>query len=280
MKSQRPKNDSFRFSLERTYNRLMKIATNLTGWLRRPRYRFLKLGLVGVSVLTAVYLFYQALSYLRYLNDPRSQSFWQWATGDQAARDNLVTVQRETCPGAPFILPADGFIGLLYADPRGPYSSRRPHQGIDIFSNAEPGLTPVYAAYDGYVTREKDWKSSLIIRVPDDPLQPGRQIWLYHTHMADRDGNDFIAAAFPPGTQEKFVAQGTLLGYTGDYNGASSRDIWVHLHFSIVKDDGHGRYTNELEFTNTLDPSPYLGLPLNYACAAPVMGCAATPACS
>lgn len=98
--------------------------------------------------------------------------------------------------------------------------------------------------------------------------------------MADRDGNDFIAASFPPGTQEKFVAQGTLLGYTGDYNGASSRDIWVHLHFSIVQDDGHGRYTNELEFANTLDPSPYLGLPLNYACAAPVMDCAATPACS
>jgi murein DD-endopeptidase MepM/ murein hydrolase activator NlpD len=210
---------------------------------------------------------------LRYLNDPRSQSFAQWATGSATDRANLITVQRETCPGAPFILPADGFIGLLYEDPRGPYSSRNPHQGIDIFSDTDPGLTPVYAAYDGYVTREAAWRSSLIIRVPDDPLNPGEQIWLYHTHLADREGNDFIETAFPPGTQELFVEQGTLLGYTGDYNGNSARDVWVHLHFSIVKDDGNGRYLNELEFSNTLDPTPYLGLPLNYNDAPAEMVC-------
>ena len=37
----------------------------------------------------------------------------------------------------------------------------------------------------------------------------------------------------------------------------------VHLHFSIVLDDGSGRFLNELEIKNTLDPSAYLGLPLN-----------------
>jgi hypothetical protein len=37
----------------------------------------------------------------------------------------------------------------------------------------------------------------------------------------------------------------------------------VHLHFSIVKDDGQGKYLNELSIQNTLDPSPYLGLILN-----------------
>jgi hypothetical protein len=37
----------------------------------------------------------------------------------------------------------------------------------------------------------------------------------------------------------------------------------VHLHFSIVKDDGNDGYLNELEIGNTLDPSPYLGLSLN-----------------
>jgi hypothetical protein len=30
-----------------------------------------------------------------------------------------------------------------------------------------------------------------------------------------------------------------------------------------VQDDGQGRFRNELEIDNTLDPSPYLGLPLN-----------------
>lgn len=198
-----------------------------------------------------------------------------WAQGDEAERQALITVAREPCPGAPFILPADGFIGLLYADPRGPYSSRRPHQGIDIFSSTPPGVTPVYAAYAGYITREVDWVSTLIQRVPDDPLQPGRQIWLYYTHMADETGQDFIEAAFPPGTQEVFVPQGTLLGYTGNYNGSSARTVWVHLHFSIVQDDGRGRYLNELDFDNTLDPSPYLGMALDYQTAGREMvGCA------
>jgi hypothetical protein len=37
----------------------------------------------------------------------------------------------------------------------------------------------------------------------------------------------------------------------------------VHLHFSIVEDDGTGEFKNELDIDNTLDPSPYLGIPLN-----------------
>ena len=203
----------------------------------------------------------------------RARQFVQWAQGGEAEREALVTVQRESCPGAPFILPTDGFIGLLYDDPNGPYSSAAPHQGIDIFSNAPPGVTPVYAAYDGFIYRESGWRSALIQRVPEDPLQPGRQIWLYYAHMADQDGNSFIEAAFPPGTSELFVERGTLLGYTGDFNGDSLRDIWVHLHFSIVVDDGNGRYANELEFTNTLDPTFYLGLPLNYGCRELPMQC-------
>ncbi len=39
--------------------------------------------------------------------------------------------------------------------------------------------------------------------------------------------------------------------------------VGVHLHFSIVKDNGQGKFLNELDAANTLDPSPYLGLPLN-----------------
>lgn len=215
--------------------------------------------------------------------DPRNKPFQRWSQGDSTDRASLITVQREACTGAPFILPADGFIGLLYGDPRGPYSATSPHQGIDIFSDDEPGKTAVYAAYDGYLSRKADWKSTVIIRVPDDPLRPGKQVWLYYTHMADRDGNDYILDEFPPGTREKFVSQGTLLGYTGDYNGSSPRDIWVHLHFSVVQDDGSGRYLNELQFENTLDPAPYLGLPVNYACAGRaegIMRCSENPTCS
>ena len=209
----------------------------------------------------------------------RARTYLQWATGDEAERAPLVTVQRDVCPGAPFVLPTDGFIGLLYGDPNSPYSPSGPHQGIDIFSNAEPGIMPVYAAYDGFIYREANWRSALIQRVPNDPLQPGRQIWLYYAHMADRDGNSFIEPAFLPGEEEVFVEQGTLLGYTGDYNGESLRAIWVHLHFAIVLGDGSGRDTNELEFANTLDPSPYLGLPVNYACRSEPLNCQAKVDC-
>jgi peptidoglycan LD-endopeptidase LytH len=235
--------------------------------------------LLGLVLLAGWYWAAGIVPFVLQPDDPRNRAFWAWAGGEPADRETLITVKQEPCPGAPFILPSEGFVGLFYADPRAPYTPRNPHQGIDIFSPGEPGVTPVYAAYDGYVTRESHWRSSLILRIPDDPLQSGRQIWLYHTHMADQEGNSFIIEAIPPGTRELFVEQGTFLGYTGDYNGESARPVWVHLHFSIVKDDDRGNYLNELDFDNTIDPSPYLGMKLNYACAAVPVTCTADPAC-
>lgn len=137
------------------------------------------------------------------------------------------------------------------------------HQGIDIFAGTQAGVTPVIAAYPGYLTRLSEWKSSLIVRVPNDPLQPGRQIWLYYTHMADRNGESFISPQFPPGTSEVYVEAGTFLGYQGNYSGNALNPVGVHLHFSIVKDDGSGHFKNELDIRNTYDPSPYFGLALN-----------------
>ncbi|MEW5987615.1 MAG: hypothetical protein AB1791_13360 [Chloroflexota bacterium] len=246
-------------------------------WRPSSRGRRLRLTLVGLILVVGLFT---AVTLIRTMTDPRNQTFLRWWRGSAAERQSLVTIQREACPGAPFILPADGYIGLLYGDPRGPYSRFRPHQGIDIFSPGAVGQTPVYAAYDGYVTREADWRSTLIQRVPDDPLQPGRQLWLYYTHMAHHDsGEDTIEEAFAPGVRELFVPQGTLLGYTGNYNGDSPRQVGVHLHFSIVLDDGRGGYRNELDIANTLDPSPYLGMSVHYACAPAVPSCTANPLC-
>jgi hypothetical protein len=121
----------------------------------------------------------------------------------------------------------------------------------------------VVSAYPGYLTRLPEWKSAVIVRVPEDPLQPGRQIWLYYTHMADQLGNSYISDEFPAGVSEKFVEAGTFLGYQGNYSGDPNNPVGVHLHFSIVEDDGRGEFKNELEIQNTLDPSPYLSLPLN-----------------
>ncbi len=182
-----------------------------------------------------------------FLRDPASHADWKLAAGTR-------------CGEAPFIFPTDGMVGFLWDD------SFRPghrHQGIDIFAGTDVGVTPVVAAYDGYLTRLADWKSSVIQRVPSDPLHPGQQIWLYYTHMADSAGASYISADFPPGTQEVFVTAGTLLGYQGNYSGDPLNPVGVHLHFSVVRDDGRGKFLNELQIQNTFDPTPYLGLELN-----------------
>lgn len=183
----------------------------------------------------------------QWFNDPAAHADWAISAG-------------ERCRDAVFLFPTSGYIGFIWGD------SFRPghrHQGLDIFGGEAVGMTPVVAAYPGYLHRLPDWKSSLIIRIPEDPLQPDRQIWLYYTHMADANGVSYISPEYPPGTAEVFLEAGTLLGYQGNYSGDPDNPTGVHLHFSIVQDDGRGGFRNELEIENTLDPSPYFWLPLN-----------------
>lgn len=200
---------------------------------------------------TAYYLYRpnsaRLLSFRMWINNPASHPDWKLAAGSQ-------------CGSAPFRFPTDGFVGFLWGDSMG---WRHIHQGIDIFAGTEIGVTRVVSAYPGYLTRLSDWKSSVIVRVPSDPLQPDRQIWLYYTHMADESGNSFISSDFPPGTSELQINTGTFLGYQGNYSGNPTNPVGVHLHFSIVEDDGNGGFKNELDIMNTLDSSRYLGLPLN-----------------
>ncbi|MBE9525129.1 MAG: hypothetical protein IMY76_08515, partial [Chloroflexi bacterium] len=182
-----------------------------------------------------------------WFENPENHSDWAISAG-------------EICGDAPFAMPTSGYIGFMWDD------SFRPghrHQGLDIFGGTAVGVTPVYAAYDGYLSRLPEWKSSVIIRIPSDPLQPSRQIWTYYTHMATQGGKSYIADDFPPGASEIFVEAGTLLGFQGNYSGDPNNPTGVHLHFSIVMDDDNGTFRNELKIQNTLDPSPYLGLPLN-----------------
>lgn len=218
----------------------------------QPLRVFLLLFIATLLGIAAYYFIYRPTGsrtglFLKWYRAPEKYPEWSVNSGQR-------------CGSAPFIIPTDGFIGFLWDD------SFRPghrHQGIDIFAGTKPGLTPVYAAYDGYLTRREDWKSSLIIRIPDDPLSPGRQVWTYYTHLADSNGNSFINTEFPPGTTEKPVSAGDLLGYQGNYSGDPANPVGVHLHFSIVNDDGSGTYLNELKIQNTIDPSPYFGIELN-----------------
>ena len=222
---------------------------------RKISRRWLAAALAVVVLLSAGYLVYRGLK----LNGSRTALIFAWLR-DPFSHQEWMVHAGQRCGEAPFIMPTDGFIGYLWNDS---FRIGHRHQGIDIFSGTPSGQTAVVAAYPGFLSRLPEWKSSVIIRIPEDPLQPERQIWAYYTHMASPEGESFISPEFPPGTSEVYIEAGTLLGFQGNYSGTSGNPVGVHLHFSIVKDDGQGEFLNELEISNTLVPSPYIGLPVN-----------------
>lgn len=222
--------------------------------LHQSSKRWIVSIIVVFALVTGYYLYRRFAG-----SSPRNGLVRQYLTAPQQHTDWTVHAG-DRCPGAPFSLPTEGLIGYLWGDT---FQAGHSHQGLDIFGGEKAGVTPVYAVADGYLTRLPGWKSSVIIRLPEDPLGSQNHIWTYYTHMADVSGKSFISSEFPAGTTEVFVHQGTLLGYQGNYSGDPGNPVGVHLHFSIVKDDGRGKFKNELEIANTYDPSPFFGLPLN-----------------
>ncbi len=211
---------------------------------------------IVVGIAATVYLYFahgvhtiadRSTKVLAFLRNPEKNPDWIQEAGSR-------------CGQAPFIMPTTGMIGYVWQDS---FHPGHQHTGLDIFGPDGLGMTPVYAVYDGYLTRLAGWKSSVILRHPEDPLHPGDQIWTYYTHMADPEGNSFIVDAFPPGTSDVFIEAGTLLGYQGNFSGNVRKPTGIHLHISIVKSAADGSFLNESELKNTLDPSPYFGFPLS-----------------
>lgn len=233
---------------------------------------FRSISLKGTSGNWRKWLFIAAVpvvagtAYLAYMFFAPSASSGRWAYFralllDRETFDSFTLKPGLRCGEAPFAFPTTGAVIGLWDQS---YRPGHRHQGLDIFPGTEPGLTPVYAAYPGYLSRLSDWDATVIIRIPEDPLRPGRQIWAYYTHMASSNGDSFIVEDFPTDTYEVFVEEGTLLGYQGDYSGDPLNPTGLHLHFSIVKDDGDGNFLNELDVRNTYDPSPYFNLAFNH----------------
>lgn len=166
----------------------------------------------------------------------------------------------QRCANAALLMPTNGLIGFGWDD------SFRPghrHSGFDIFSPlGVENMEPVVAARAGYLTRERDWISTVIIRHPNfSGVNPPVQVWTYYTHMAAADGmQSFVAAEFPPGTHEVFVEAGTVLGKQGTWSGTQHMPTGLHLHFSVVRSKSDGGYANETRIDNTYDPGPLLGV--------------------
>lgn len=214
-------------------------------------FRFLLLSFFSIFALLA--LWWLAPTIATFTRLGRLREFFE----HQSERSAWLINAGARCGSAPFMWPSTGYLGFGYGDS---WSIGHRHTGLDIFAASGLNQTPIYAAHPGYLTRLPDWKSTVIIRIPQDPLEPTRQIWAYYTHMAGPGGDSYISPEFPPGTNEKFVEAGTLLGYQGNYSGDPANPVGIHLHFSIVKDDGTGQFLNETRMENTLDPSPYFGI--------------------
>ncbi len=191
-----------------------------------------------------------------WIDDPAAYLAWRLDAGTR-------------CGEAPMLLPTSGMVGYGRGDRVRPGPL---HSGLDIFSpDGLLGVTPIVAAYDGFLTREADWKSTVIIRHPDFPselglVDTGDTIWTYYTHMASVDGETvYIEPDFPPGTYEQPIAAGTLLGYQGRWSGDPGAPTGLHLHFSIVRStqtaaDGVPGFLDETQIEHTYDPLPFLGL--------------------
>ena len=117
-------------------------------------------GLIVLAIVVGYFLYRgsgdsaaRSARVLAWLRNPAAHPEWAVKAG-------------ERCGEAPFILPTDGFIGYLWGDSFRPGHA---HQGIDIFGGTSINVTPVVAAYAGYLTRMPEWKSALIIRIPEDP---------------------------------------------------------------------------------------------------------------
>ena len=153
--------------------------------LKNPVLKWLVIPLVIILLTGGVFLIFQRFQSSSY----RTRRVMTWIRNPFSNPAWSMKSLTRCYPTTPFQFPTDGYVGFLWDD------SFRPghhHQGIDIFTSEKSGETPVYAVHDGYLTRLAGWKSSLIVRIPDDPLHPGRQIWTYYTHLADVNGNSYI----------------------------------------------------------------------------------------
>ena len=216
---------------------------------------------IGLVMVTAVFFYITSVSRNFRSRVSRIGPFM----ANPSAYEDWIVTGGERCGDAPFLIPSSGYLGVGWNDGVAPLYQ---HTGHDIFSpDGADNVTPIYAVYDGYLTREEHWRSAVIIRHPDFDELPDivgdEKIWTYYTHMASQDGTEsFISEEFPRGTREKFVEAGTLLGYQGSWAGTTERDMSRHLHLSIVKSDANGTYLNETEIVNTFDPTPFFGFEL------------------
>ena len=91
-------------------------------------------------------------------SSPRVRSWFRYIQIKSGDVELPVATSLEQCMAAPFVMPTTGWIGIVYGDS---ILGTQNHSGLDIFGLEGNGITPVYAAYDGYLTRLPEWTSAV-----------------------------------------------------------------------------------------------------------------------
>jgi hypothetical protein len=124
---------------------------------------WIRLMIIGLILGIGAFAAYRLYRWYRNSGTGSNNYIVEWLT-DPASHEVLKSEAFSRCPNAPFILPTEGFIGLLWNDASAPYNFTSRHTGLDIFGYGTVGTIPIYAVYEGWLTRHEDWRSTVSLR--------------------------------------------------------------------------------------------------------------------
>ncbi len=135
-----------------------------------------------------------------------------------------------SCPDAPFRLPTQANMGMLWKDSQ-----------VLMLGDGRTGEIPVHAVADGLLYQFPEWDSAVAIQ-HQDPRNPERHIWSFYGDMAPAfdSANPYIephwinANGLP-------IKQGELIGYQGRWLDPSQQ-TWVHLRFTLLPGTEQGAF--------------------------------------
>ncbi len=153
-----------------------------------------------------------------------------------------------TCPTAPFMIPAEGYLMSAWGcwnetNWCSSYPQSDPHKGIDIgpvgsnlWGNASPGVVDVYAPAYGLVT----YKTNQAIVLRHDAYG----VSAYFAHMANRDtSQSYVYVSYG-----QIVDAGTIIGKMGNFGTNET-----HLHYNIMRIGG-----SDLNWSDSRNPTDFL----------------------
>jgi len=163
-----------------------------------------------------------------------------------------VTESIDSCPNAKWRLPTNASLGVQWDD-----------TVMQFFGRGNDGTVPVYAVADGFLTRLPEWED-LVAVLHENPENPKEKVWAFYGGMASATGDSFVLEEFPKGAKAIPVKSGQLLGYQGKWSGNPQWPNWLSTFLVLEIGTGHETRPPDYQATKILDPTPFMGLNIDY----------------